>query len=58
MYVETLLLPREMLSQRNSTVTVNIGKPIPYRTFSDEMTHSVWAAKVKEIVYSMGLYKH
>jgi len=58
MYVETLLLPHEMLSQRNSTVTVNIGKPISYKTLSDEMTHSEWAAKVKEIVYSIGSDKH
>jgi putative hemolysin len=58
MYVETLLLPREMLSQRNSTVTVNIGKPISYRTFSDEISHSEWAAKVKEIVYTIGSDKH
>ena len=58
MYVETLLLPREMLSQRNSTVIVNVGKPISYKTFSDEMTHSEWAAKVKEIVYLTGSDKH
>jgi putative hemolysin len=58
MYVETLLLPREMLSQRNSTVTVNIGKPISYQTFSDEISHSEWAAKVKEIVYTIGSDKH
>ena len=52
-YVETLLLPREMLNQRNSTVTLNVGKPISYQTFSDEMAHSEWAQKVKEIVYSL-----
>jgi len=58
MYVETLLLPREMLNQRNSTITINIGKPIPYQTFTDKMTHLVWAAKVKEIVYSITADKH
>ena len=58
MYVETLLLPREMLNQRNSTVTVNVGKPIPYQTFSDDMKHSEWAAKVKEIAYSIMSDKH
>lgn len=53
MYIETLLLPHEMLKQRNSTVTVSIGKPIPYQTLTDEMTHSAWAQRVKSIVYSL-----
>jgi putative hemolysin len=53
MYIETLLLPREMLKQRNSTITIYIGKSIPYQTFTDEMTHSEWAQKVKSIVYSL-----
>ena len=58
MYVETLLLPREMLKQRNSTVHINIGKLISWQTFTDEMTHSEWAQKVKEIVYSIPSDKH
>jgi putative hemolysin len=58
MYVETLLLPREMLNQRNSTITINIGNPISYQTFTDKMTHPDWAAKVKEIVYSITSDKH
>jgi putative hemolysin len=53
MYIETLLLPREMLKQRNSTVRIYIGNPIPYQTFTEEMKHSEWAQKVKEIVYSL-----
>jgi len=53
MYIETLLLPREMMLQRNSTVTLNVGKPIPYQTFTDERTHSEWAQWVKSIVYSL-----
>jgi putative hemolysin len=53
MYVETLLLPREMVKQRNSTMTLFVGKPIPYQTFTDEMTHAQWAQKVKSIVYAL-----
>ncbi len=53
MYVETLLLPREMLKQRNSTITVYIGKPVSYQTLTKEFTHAEWALKVKSIVYSM-----
>jgi len=57
-YVETLLLPREMLNQRNSTITINIGNPISYQTFTDKMTNPEWAANVKEIVYSISHDKH
>jgi putative hemolysin len=53
MYVETMLLPREMMKQRNSTVTVTIGKVIPYQTFTTEYSQIEWAQKVKSIVYSL-----
>jgi putative hemolysin len=53
MYVETLLLPREMMKQRNSKVILYIGKPIQYQTLTEELTHSDWAQRVKEIVYSL-----
>lgn len=53
MYVETLLLPREMIKQRNSTTTITIGKPIPYQTFSPDRTPQEWAQSVKDIVYSL-----
>lgn len=53
MYVETLLLPREMMKQRNSTVTVTVGKVIPYQTFTTGYSHIEWAQKVKEIVYAL-----
>jgi putative hemolysin len=53
MYVETLLLPREMLSQRNLPITFTIGKPISYQTLTGDLTHSEWAQKVKEIVYKI-----
>jgi putative hemolysin len=55
MYIESLLLPREMMKQRNSTVTINVGKPIAYQTFTDERTHNEWAQLVKSIVYSLPL---
>lgn len=53
MYVETMLLPREMLKQRNSRVKMWIGKPIPYQTFTNEKTHSEWAQWVKSVTYSL-----
>lgn len=53
MYIETLLLPHEMFRQKDTTVTVIFGKPIPYQTFTSEMNHHEWAQKVKSIVYSL-----
>jgi putative hemolysin len=53
MYIETMLLPREMIKQKNSTVTVTIGKVLPYQTFTNEYSHLEWAQKVKSIVYSL-----
>jgi putative hemolysin len=53
MSIEILLLPREMLKQRNSTVTITIGKVIPYQSFTAGMTHFEWAQKIKSIVYSL-----
>jgi putative hemolysin len=53
MYIETMLLPGEMLKQRNSKTVLYIGKPIKYQTFTNEFTHAEWAQKVKKIVYSI-----
>jgi putative hemolysin len=53
MYIETMLLPREMLKQRNSHTTLYIGKPIKYETLTDDLTHSQWAQKIKSLVYSL-----
>jgi putative hemolysin len=53
MYIETLLLPREMLYQRGKPIIFSIGKPISYNTITGEMSQNEWAQKVKEIVYSV-----
>jgi putative hemolysin len=53
MYVETMLLPNEMMNQRNSTITVTIGKVFPYQTFTTEYSHLEWAQKIRSIVYSL-----
>jgi putative hemolysin len=55
MYVETLLLPREMMKQRNSTITLTVGKPIPWQSFTKEKSQNEWAQIVKERVYSICL---
>jgi putative hemolysin len=53
MFVESVLLPREMMNQRNSTVTLTIGKPIPYTLFTKEKTQQEWAQYVKDLVYKL-----
>jgi putative hemolysin len=53
MYLETILLPREMMKQHNSTVSVVFGDIIPYQTFTRELTHSEWAQYVKDEVYKL-----
>ncbi len=54
MYLETILLPREMMKQRNSSVTLIVGKPIKYELLTKDKSHHEWAQYVKNIVYSLG----
>ncbi len=53
MYIETMLLPRELMNQRNSKFYVWLGKPIPWQTFSQEKTPVEWAQWVKSVAYSL-----
>jgi putative hemolysin len=55
MYLETILLPHEMMNQRNSQITLTIGKVIPYQTFTKEKDHWEWAQYVKDIVYKLSV---
>jgi len=56
--VEIILLPREMLKQRNSTVTMSVGEVIPWHTFSTEKSQNDWAQYVKEVVCNIPADKH
>jgi len=53
MYIETMLLPREMLKLRGKPMTITFGKPISWQTFTPDQTHAEWAQMVKGIVYSI-----
>ena len=53
MYIETVLLPREMMKQRNAPITLTVGKPISWEFFSPEKSHSEWAQYVKSLVYGL-----
>jgi putative hemolysin len=52
-YIETILLPREMMEQRNSTVTLTIGKPLSYKTIASGKSHTEWAQDIKKMVYKL-----
>ncbi len=51
--IEMLYLVDEMFKQKGKSITVHIGKPIPYTTFDKSKTPQEWAKWVKEQVYLM-----
>jgi putative hemolysin len=50
---EMALLPDEMFKQRGKTITIRIGKPIPYQHFDHTKTPTEWAAEVRELTYDL-----
>ena len=51
--IEMLFLVDEMFKQRGQTITLTIGKPIPYTTFDKTKTPTEWAEWVKTETYKM-----
>ena len=51
--IEMLFLVDEMFKQRGQTITLTIGKPIPYTTFNKSKTPMEWAEWVKKETYKM-----
>jgi putative hemolysin len=51
--IEIILLPNEMMKQRNSSITLRIGEVIPWKTFTSEKSQNDWAQYVKEEVYKL-----
>ncbi len=51
--LEMLYLIDETYKHQNKTFTFTIGKPIPYSDFDRRFTPIEWAAKVREVVYSL-----
>ena len=54
LFIELILLPREMFKKRNKKIKVRIGKPISYKMFDHSLTHNNWAKKVRSLVYELG----
>lgn len=55
MYIETLLLPQELLKQYNSKVDMIIGEPIKYEEIENsKLSHYQWTKKIRDMVYEQG----
>jgi 1-acyl-sn-glycerol-3-phosphate acyltransferase len=53
--IEMLYLVDEMFKQKGKSITIKIGKPIPYSDFDNSKTPQEWALWVKESVYKMAI---
>lgn len=51
--IEMLLLVRETRKQQHKTITVTIGKPIPWQSFDSTKTAYQWAQEVRKQVYEL-----
>ncbi|OQA12076.1 MAG: 2-acyl-glycerophospho-ethanolamine acyltransferase [Bacteroidetes bacterium ADurb.Bin397] len=56
--IEMLYLADEMYRQKNQTITVIFGKPIPHQMFDKSRTDQEWAQLVKEHVYCIAEEGH
>jgi len=58
-YLETILLPQEMLKKRNSHLEIIIGKPVSYSQIKNsKLKKHEWVQKFRETVYSLGNHKN
>ena len=51
--IEMLYLADEMYKQKNKTINIIFGKPIPYSLFDKKYNYKEWAEKVKQYVYAL-----
>lgn len=51
--IEMLYLVNEFYKQKDKTIDIIFGKPIPYTTFDKRFTDVEWALKIKEYVYQL-----
>lgn len=52
--IEMFFLVDEMYKQKNKTITLIFGEPVPYDIFDSSKTDIEWSDKMKEYVYAMG----
>jgi len=51
--IEMFYLPDEMFGQKNKTVTICVGKAVPYTEFDRAKSEKEWAATMKQLVYNL-----
>lgn len=51
--IEMAFLPKEFFKQRNKTLTIIFGKPIPYQTFDNRRTDAEWAEMLRCFSYHL-----
>lgn len=51
--IEMMFLPKEMFKQKNKTLYLSFGQPIPWESLDNSRSVSEWASYIKEIVYKM-----
>lgn len=51
--IEMILLPDEMFKQRGQTFKITFGKPITYKTFTNDRTNTEWANWLREETYKL-----
>jgi len=51
--IEMMLLPDEMLRQKDKTIRLIFGDPIPWSTLDHSHTDAEWASIIKEKVYNL-----
>lgn len=51
--IEMLFLVNEFYKQKNKTLTITFGKPIPWQTFDGRYTDSEWAMKLRNFSYNL-----
>lgn len=51
--IEMAFLPDEFFKQRDKTLTIVFGKPIPYQTFDRRFTDAQWAEKLRCFSYNL-----
>jgi len=52
--IEMAFLVDEFFKQRNKTLTISFGKPIPYQTFDRRFNDAQWAEKLRRFSYQLG----
>lgn len=51
--IEMLFLVNEFYKQKNQTLTITFGKPIPWQTFDKRYTDSEWAMRLRNFSYNL-----